>query len=158
MEITDKMLEWHLNSHGISNELLSDYLRNVGISRNFLGVFPYNELPPMLFVKSENDRILIINVGQHFVTLLVSPLFTLYVDSFGLAPRKNIKTILKKLKNPLFYNTKTIQGINSPFCGLYAALFCLHLDDAKFKLTFARSTEKNDELCISYLKLYHRTM
>ena len=154
MSTSNQSLLWHLNSSGVSNELLNDFLKTYGISKKFIGVFPYDKIPKL---NGQNDKIMIINIGYHFVTVVITKNYSLYIDSFGTpCTIESVRIFLKNIGKPIYYNEKMIQGIKSPYCGMYACLFAIHFDSPLFKLVFCGDQSENDELCMRYLKMYNK--
>ncbi|MCG8668779.1 MAG: hypothetical protein MI867_05155, partial [Pseudomonadales bacterium] len=100
----------------------------------------------------------ILNVGQHFVTVVARPGYLLYLDSFGLpALHKDVINFLHSLSSSreIFQNKKQIQRGSSMHCGLYALLFTCYFDKPQqsFRLHFTKMPgPRNDALCVDYLE------
>lgn len=161
----ENKIEWHLNENGASNILIEDLLSFPNwLQPHFKGVFTYFELIP--------DKILfpsfsaVVNIGRHFVTIYGEENFILYIDPFGSPiPHEEIYSFFSQdpLKRYLYWNRKTVQDMQSSHCGLFAALFTLHLE-AKRNNQFATYKDKllsfygknnllkNDALCVKYIK------
>lgn len=155
---------FHLSHTGMSGAAVGQLLEQTGISDAFYGVFSALELgagSPRLR-SARPLHILIVNVGAHFVTLVVrSGQCAIYVDSFGLPIlHPGVRSYLRRVAPglPVYYNKKRIQSASSVHCGLYAALFALHYDGRRRRrgegLRFAAraASGENDALCVRYLK------
>ena len=156
---SETSLSWHLNDEGMSDSVINDILCFGNISNNYLGVFPFDALPS----QTKETCMLVINVGQHFVTLYISPNFVLYVDSLGLPiMHESIKKFIERHAPSLqvFYNTKQVQSLTSSHCGFYAVLFTLLFDGKKPLLDSGcikffsnrKYLTRNDQKCVNYIK------
>lgn len=177
--MTTKPLKWHVNKLGLSNVFIQDFvfrcLSSESEKRRFMGVFEDTKLIPLARViakkqkEEKNELALIANVGAHFVTLIVGKKYILHIDSFGLpAVNAKVKKLVselqaskldKRLKPKFYRNTNRIQSFTSTHCGLYAVLYCLkYLLPQQFmdiRLHFSPTNfEKNDALCVKYLKKF----
>ena len=127
-------LDKHLNREGISHALINDFFQLVRISPKFKGVFGEWEVKKLQKVKSDISKkgtpaILIINVGFHFVVILVREKSISYLDSFAKNPTKKItNNFLKYFNQPIWKNNYIFQSKKSSFCGLYACLYCIAFD------------------------------
>ena len=176
-----KTIEWHVNKEGLSNEVISDLMTKLTSTEKYLGVFPWTSLPETKILRAANgQKILgrkgkisgnrnlsfIINVGNHFVCVVITPQSVLYIDSFASTITQpeilRLFSRLEKSHRTLFRNRRQIQSFQSAHCGLYAALFTLWYLCAKkhrMKLRFKRENLlDNDELCIRYLKQFVQIM
>lgn len=150
-------LEWHVNSQGLSNDVLDNLMESSHTCDLYFGTFPFDNLP---FEVCKNDKfILIVNVGLHFVCIYGKRDMVLYIDSLGKAPRgQEMKSFLLACERDVFFNKKRIQSLVSTHCGLYACLFGLYFCKKENKKTVARmvfekhNLMKNDQLCLKYLK------
>ena len=149
---------WHLNRFGMSNVVMEDLIQFGGVSKNFRGVLPFNMLPHSSLLQSDY-LIFIINVGHHFITLLVHPNYIYYIDSLGLPIwREEVKVFCSQFDLPIYYNPTQIQHPLSSHCGLYAVLFVILMDNAMKKkkspiIKFNTSElRKNDDKCVMYIK------
>ena len=125
--------------------------------------------------KDPNENIaLIINIGNHFVTVIVNDYSVQYFDSFALPiTDTKIRSFLEYLLLPptplpnrdarkklFFANKKQIQDYTSTHCGLYAVLFAVwYIKPAskRFTLRFSNDVNllmRNDKLCLKYLKQF----
>ena len=111
----------------------------------------------------------IVNVGNHFVSVIITAVSILYIDSFaGRLSTPQLATLFSRVKKretksrsgvlnrTFFRNKRQIQSIESTHCGLYAILFCVwylkHPSD-RMKLRFSQSDlNQNDAMCVKYLK------
>lgn len=144
--------------HQICNDICNQETKN-----RFRGVFPVDKIPFHFFSNVPYFNI-IVNLAEikkkelngHFVTIICTPNASLYIDPFGLAiSSSKIKNFLAQCKRPVYYNIKTIQNITSPYCGMYAILFCVFFnkDDRKTRIRFSTTQyEINDKLCVKYLR------
>lgn len=186
-------VKFHVHSEaGITNLLLEDFCRQLA-PRKCLGVFPSDDLANTATacrLLSLPSFSLIVNLSTskrgrdgdgHFVTLLAKPKYLLYIDSFGLplspAISPHLFDFLRRCRRrgrAIFYNNKRIQGLLSPFCGIYALLFCTYFErkpKPTFVLRFSDSSisslpfslptsakqsvyfsRENDARCLRFLK------
>ena len=94
----------------------------------------------------------------HFIFLFKKRSQIFYIDSFGLnCYNKKLLSCMKK-NGKYFFNDSQIQSINSTHCGLFSLLFFIHFSlNSNLKLNFEKENlNKNDDLCIMYLKKYIR--
>lgn len=172
----DKNLSWHINEFGLSNEIVHNLVsRMTKNSEQYLGVFSFSKIPKQKVLTAaakNNDKnvVMIINIGQHFVTLVISHDAVIYIDSYArsIPDTKHVLSLLKELteakedqqRRQLFINTTPIQHPTSTHCGLYAALFTvwyLANTKARMKLHFdSQHLLLNDDLCVQYLKQFIR--
>lgn len=145
---------------GISDRVITDFLKNCGISPKYIGVYCCHHLADLSrtsVVTRSTSFILILNVrSSHWVTIYKLPDYILYVDSFGQpASDERTRSFLFALGAPVFYNEKIIQHPTSSFCGMYACLWAL-IFDSKIKENPIFSTHllSNDKLCMKILKKY----
>ena len=145
-------------ARGLSN----GYLEHVGrkiFPSSFIGVYPADVFPKtkrknfsFIFNTGSSDTI-----GEHFVSVFVSPKKIIYFDSFGKKPRKKyIRTYLLSLNLPISYYTKVIQHDESNFCGFYCLAFLLHkykkISKKSFNALFSKTDlKKNDTIVINFL-------
>lgn len=162
-------INWHLSREGMSDKVINDLLAHCGVSDRYRGTFLYNNLPYDI-VNDQDEFIIIINVGFHFVTLYITKTFVLYIDSFGL-PIRHLEIIEfianRTVCTPVYYNTHQIQSLSSTHCGLFAAMFVLLLDTQHHRSRIGRRRrrqfhfykqpsrlKRNDKLCVNYLKTF----
>lgn len=164
-------MEWHVNKTGLSNVLVQDLVRRMTRhNKHFLGVFAFDQIPIQKIIAAarkaaslRENVVTIINVGQHFVTVVIGPDSVLYIDSFAQeipSKMKKFRALVSKLtmdgKRQLYVNKMRIQPFSSTHCGLYAALFTvwyLSPPRDRRKQSFHRDALKlNDDLCVQYLK------
>lgn len=152
-------LEWHLNRMGMSSEVMHDFLKTIGVSNRFKGIYHFNHLPsPSLY--TSGHHILIFNVGHHFVTLYICPQYLYYIDSLGQSIfQEKVQDFCNFFSSrDFFFNPSQIQSIFSSHCGLYAILFTSFWDKTLRgkdlpRLRFVHSNLiKNDKKCVTYLK------
>ena len=125
---------WHLNRMGMSNVVMEDLIQFGNVSKNFKGVLPYNMLPTPSALPPSDYLIFIINVGHHFTTLFVHPLYIFYIDSLGLPIwREEVNQFCAQFNRPVYYNPTQIQHPMSSHCGLYAVLFVILMDNVMMK-------------------------
>ena len=153
-----------INSNGLSSNSLS-YL-----SKNCLSKLA-SVLPCDHFFKLHtlpNNSSYIINLdnsqysGSHYVAVIVKKEYVWYFDSIGLplglSMNSNILNRLKRTRKDILWSKKSIQGINSLFCGFYCISFlvkCAH-EKVKYKvfvrLYKGRRYAKNEKVCKNILK------
>jgi hypothetical protein len=96
------------------------------------------------------------NEGTHWTVCYSHPLKSMYFDSFGFVPCKELEDKIK----PYLYNDKDIQDWNSDACGWYAIAFIKFLHDKidkemafkEFLRLFKSNTKENDKVLKEYLK------
>ena len=137
---------------GVSNHFIDSILRPLHIG--FHGVFSANTIPTQLLrceafsvicnLSNVNER------GSHFVAIIVEPKRVLYLDSLGLpCIVLEINNFLRRLKKPVFYNSRQIQDFKSKYCGFYCILFVLHFHKPSIPLMFeSEDLVANDLSCI----------
>ena len=164
----------------MSNDLVAELAKEcaglapLGSGRQFLGVFPWNELPTGDIVRAargteqgeeeEGRKVsFIVNIGGHFVSVVVGRRSVIYIDSFA-APllRAEVGALFSRLQRDAKYartvyvNQRQIQSLSSTFCGMYAVLFSLwYLVDPSRRpkqVFHDKSLARNDKLCLAYLK------
>ena len=131
----------------------------------FLGAISKDEIFEM-----KNDTCVIINIqnsvdkhgnnlpGTHWVAAGIKHGQSWYFDSFGLAP---LDSLSDALPNPVVYNTREVQDMDSVKCGFYAIAACIHFNSSnkppeKSMQEFVEQLDepdlmKNDELIMRYL-------
>jgi len=101
---------------------------------SFLGVFPYDILPPPSVTEAAN---LIVNTDPHtsrvshwLAIRLQRRSYSVYVfDSYCLPPLiPNITDFLRRTCTVWDYNSTQLQGLMSSVCGKYCCLFALYKD------------------------------
>ena len=174
-------LSWHLNDSGMSDIVMKDLLQMSSISNRFRGIHHVHHLDKIKLSPStiaKDGASFIVNIGSHFVALIIFPTYVLYIDSFGI-PIRNARIsqfLHTNFPHHQVYSNRTqLQSIDSSHCGLYATLFILYFDvfyfrpqrssktkkNAFFHLSFHPITSEknsktngtmNDKLCIEYIK------
>ena len=157
-------LEEHLRSKssrvpsikGLSIRFLKTYLQP--ITSSFLGVFSEKNIPPRLSRKQNGTMIILLGKSAqevgHYVTLILSPQYVLYIDTFGLpCLSSSIRTFIARSKRDLFFNTKQIQAVTSKYCGIYSILWVLLFDEKnkRVKSVKFQAPHLNDDLCRMYI-------
>ena len=146
----DDSLANHVNAfYGISNDAVDELCRLLSPT-HYGGTFAAEDLPKKIKTPSN----FIINIGGHFVTLVVQPKYCLYIDPFGLpCLNQYLQKCIRLLDRALYYNQRQLQSPKSLYCGLYCILFTLYFDKArKNKLTFHRKKLlANDRRCLYYI-------
>lgn len=157
-------------TNDVVNQLCQD-ICNQETENRFMGVFPADKIP-FQFVSNAPYFNIIVNLAEieknevngHFVSIICTPNVCLYIDPFGLPIfSSKIKNFLTQCGRATYYNNKTIQNITSPYCGMYAILFCIFFnkDDRKTRMRFnTTKCEMNDKLCVKYIRqlireIYH---
>ena len=121
---------------GITNESVFNLCYNIcnqEEENRFGGVFSCDTIPYEKFVNTPYFNIILnlaeIKKGElngHFVSIIGTPDVCIYIDPFGLPiASPKIRKFLSACKRTILYNQKTIQQISSPYCGMYAILFCV---------------------------------
>ena len=174
-----RRIQWHLNDAGLSNELISDFLSHFSLGQHYLGVVSWRKLSSLLnrVIHAEQLNIdpivIIINIGEHFVCLVIESTVIRYVDSFGDDIPPEIMSFIKDLEQArgknqkdktIYVNKEQIQSYASSHCGLYAALFAIWFlspPEKRIKLDFYSGTDelklmRNDDKCQQYLTEYIR--
>lgn len=164
-------MELHINKEGLSNVLVEDLVRRITkYDKHFLGVFTYKNIPKRKVTSSAvkasaagRNIVAIINVGRHFVTLVIGHDAVIYIDSFAetIPPKlKHLRALMSDLtkdgRRQLYLNKLQIQHYSSTHCGLYAALFAVwYLTRPEYRMAQSfhhKASKLNDELCVRYLK------
>lgn len=155
-------MEAHLQTSGVSDVFIKDFLKQMNISNHFKGVFFHDDPKLHALIRDRNKApsfICIVNIGLHFVTLVIKAQSAFYVDTFGMPCPTLLKLILEESARDLYYNKKQIQSLSSTHCGLYSCLFALYFDSEGKHFPYAlrfergkRGTARNDKRCITYLK------
>lgn len=150
-------LQWHVNEHGLSNEVLDNLMKSSHACNLYFGTFPFDSMPSDVCAKKK--FVLLVNVGLHFVCIFANKNVVLYVDSLGRpSSLKEVQHFLRLCARPVFFNMKKIQSTSSTHCGLYACLFGLFFckrenQERVGKMCFEkRNLLKNDQICLKYLK------
>jgi transposase-like protein len=142
----------------LSNSDIDEILKNYKIDYN--GIFQKDCLPNKLLngfyiinLQSSND-----GNGTHWCALYkVNDGYSIYFDSFGFLPAKDVEDKLHKYE----YNDKQIQNLNSSSCGYFCIAFILFLSKYKsnakkafetFLSLFSLDSKKNE--IILYKILY----
>lgn len=151
---------------GITNSVVAELCNDIcnqEEENRFGGVFPSDQITAASFTRKPFFNI-IVNLAEigkkevngHFVSIIGTPDACLYIDPFGL-PNSSLKInkFLTLCNRPTYYNTKTIQDLMSPYCGMYAILFCVFFnkDSRRLRLQFQNNPcEENDQLCVQYIR------
>lgn len=69
---------------------------------------------------------------------------------------EHINNFLYQLNRPIFYNKRILQSAKSIHCGFFTILFAILYDVTRkhIQLIFSPTLEKNDKLCVEYIKLF----
>ena len=120
--------------------------------KSFNGVFPRDKLPKtkigLIIINTDKAN----QPGEHWVAIAVNIKEPFeYFDSFGLPPLHiEILEFLNQGNNGWFYNTSTLQSLNSTTCGNYCVLFAeLRCRGYKYKdilSLFTNNTFLNDKI------------
>ena len=148
-----------MNKNGLSNVYLNNLL--TPYCKYFKGVFSCNTIPNF----SKNQKFsCIINLskeneeGTHYVSIFYDTKKIEYFDSFGYSNYNyDIQKYLDRLSTNIIYNSKTIQSIDSFFCGYYCAFFVLMKENG---MSFKKIVDcfssidlnNNDKLLTEYLE------
>lgn len=145
---------------GLTNIQLEKFGKKI-LGKHFLGVYPSDSMPR---VSNVNNSSIIFNLskhtepGSHFVAVFFSDGKIYYFDSFGKKLTNHyIKKHLKKFNLPIFFHNRTIQHIDSVFCGFYALgylkSFQLRKNDPSifYNLFQYPANKKNDDIVLKYL-------
>lgn len=149
----------------LSNLQIDSLFSKLRVPFLFLGAVSKDGIPEM-----KDDTCVIINIqdsidsygnplpGTHWVAAGKKHGQSWYFDSFGLAPLDSLKSFLS---NPIAYNTREVQDMDSVKCGFYAIAACLHFNTssespAVSMRQFVENLDepdlmKNDELICKYL-------
>lgn len=141
----------------LSNIEIEEFLKQK--SDNFKGVYSADNIPQHI---SKNKYFSIVcnlsnsdEIGSHFITIIGLPLYTIYIDTFGIPCFKStIYEFLKATNRAIFHNIKRIQHSASQRCGYYCILFVLFYENKKksnITLRFYNSSLKNDKKCENYI-------
>lgn len=129
----------------------------------FCGVYPINLLPtklvkPCLFIVNTDQSNL---PGQHWFTIHINEKSNCFIfDSFGKIPQNNyLYKFLKYNCTKIYYNSKLLQNVFSPFCGQYCVVFVAFIARGykyeDFFNLFSNNTLYNDDLINNlYLKIF----
>ena len=145
-----------MNKAGLSNILIQDLMKFLDKDKNFIGVYTILDIKK-LKINKKLKCTLIVNIGAHFICIVVGKKVVYYIDSFGMKPhQKEVKFFLTKCNRPVSYNKRQIQDISSSYCGLYACLFALYFGTTStvpVKFNFQQKyLKENDTLCVRYIK------
>ena len=174
VKLLTRKIKTHVDSNGGITNILLEELRQEWAPRLCLGIFPSDDLsvPSTIHRFSSLPSFSIIaNLSPsnqpdgHFVALLAKPKFLIYIDSFGNPPSSQTSPHLfhflsriKELGREIFFSKNRIQGMLSPFCGLYALLFCSVFEKSITPIICFNNirvsslfSHKNDERCIQLL-------
>lgn len=165
---------WHINKDGLSNqmvaEVMNEFLHSSRLGKEgrkrFFGVHPWDSLPnadvfKQISLRPKETFTLIVNIGGHFTSLVIKEKHVIYIDSFaGQFIPAEVRKLLARLEQTggrkIYRNVNQIQSYTSTHCGLYSVLFCVwYLLDPQDRIKiqfYPTQLEKNDELCVQYLK------
>jgi hypothetical protein len=126
--------------------------------KSFLGVFARDKLPNEIKWPST----LIINTdksnqpGEHWLAIYYDENGTCeFFDSYGFHPDfYNLTDYIKSTSKNFIFNSKTIQGIFSKYCGQYCVLFLLIRSrnfSMKYFLNFFNNNTINNDKLIEFL-------
>ena len=156
---------------GLSNTLVERFCHLI-CTNFFKGVFAADCIPQRKLAKTPRFCI-VVNLGErkkkkrgkplpvgHFVTIVASPEAVRYFDSYGFpVTQSHVLRFLRLCKRNVLCTPKQVQDFDSKICGLYASLYAGYNDpgrrrDPEFKLRFyvRRKLERNDALCVRYLR------
>ena len=107
---------------------IKNYFKN---DPNFLGCFPFNDLPPF---PQKLPAFMIINTdkknqpGEHWLGLVLTNKKCFYFDSFGVPiMEEDIVSYLRQKYKKVTINNECIQHFSSASCGLYCIAFVKHV-------------------------------
>ena len=148
---------------GISTLDIDEKLESVP---NFLGAFPFDELPE----KPDDDFSVIVNTepggepGAHWIPIIFKNKIFYFVDSFGRLPGSNLfsqnfKKTIKMFMNgyKCKSNVNMIQHIFANTCGYYAIYFIREMQEktmADALSIFTSNLVKNDSLVVKIVNGY----
>ena len=153
-----------INSNGLSSKYLR-YLSKKCLSKP-APILPCDHFFMLRTLPTNSSYIINLdnshNSGSHYVAVIVKKEYVWYFDSIGLPPglsmNSNILNRLKRTRKDILWSKKSIQGINSLFCGFYCMSFlvkCAH-EKMKYKdfvkLYKGRRYAKNEKVCKGILK------
>lgn len=132
----------------LSNFDIIDIINKLDI-KNFMGVFSKDQLPKqqkkgyyIINIQNEND-----GDGTHWTFFYIGRHYSLYGDSFGIAPPEEV---IKYCKKPILYNETTLQDIQSPNCGWFCIYFIYMLSKKKefndIINEFSKDPKNNDNI------------
>ncbi len=104
----------------LSDSEINNYFKN---KRQYLGTYAKDAIPKELASKTEGA--MVINLGDgstggtHWVAILMNKNNTIYFDSFGCEPPKQVLAFMKKRKLPSFYADRQIQDLKTSSCGWF---------------------------------------
>lgn len=173
-------MSWHINRSGLSNDIISELMDSLTATRRYLGVIPWTNIPTRKIMKRVREQkegqkpqddylhtiAFIVNVGAHFVSVVIKPECILYLDSFANPISPALYPLLTRIRAekrdnyPLYCNRNQIQSLLSSHCGLYAALFTtwyLTPPTMRMQMQFEDTNLlRNDTKCVKYLKQFVR--
>ena len=159
VKFLSSQLKQHVNENwGMTNSILNDLAETL-CPRLYAGMYAPHQLKSSRLRTRTKPYTLIVNVGNHFVSIYVSKTVALYVDSYGMRIfRPKVREFLKSLEVPVFFNDRQLQSGHSKYCGLYALLFCMYFEcysnrSMQTYFNFHKlAGPGNDRLCIAYIK------
>ena len=151
----------HLSRNGVSNEFLQRIINCMDFSPEieFHGVKIINEWDSAKMSGSLKTCFCIVNVYGHFVSIIKTKNYVLYLDPVGFAPIfKKLREKLKDFKSPIFFNIYNFQNSSSNYCGLYCLFFLVFilLKSCKcgIEFEFRQNSLENDEIVSNVLLEY----
>lgn len=150
------------SENGVTNQTIDEFTKKI-CCNYYKGTFPADMIPQD--INKYTRFSIIVNLGTitrkelipiaHFVAVIKTPYYILYIDSFGIqCLQQDVLAFMFSCQCPIYHNQKQIQDPKSMYCGLYAMLFCSYFDSLQsFSMTFNTTIrKKNDKQCITYLK------
>lgn len=185
----NRSLSWHISQIGLSNDIVEELMSNLVKTKRYLGVVSLPEDVEKVkkkIDKREGTLAIIVNVGAHFVCVIVQSNCLIYIDSFAGPISISVISLLSQMasmtlpsvkrkenkgeqrregrrrKRKIIYrNKRQLQSFSSTHCGLYAALFATwYLSSPGNRMTLEFSDDdllSNDKKCVEYLKKFANT-
>ena len=123
--------------------LSSEINRRLENDKNFIGCFPYDQLPALpekLPVKMIVNTGASSTKGEHWVAILLKPKSCFYFDSFGLPIlNSELKKFLRKKYKKITFSTLCVQDFRSNKCGEFCINFLKFVSNKKTYQLFLNS-------------------
>ena len=107
----------------LSDSEINNYFKN---SKLYLGTYAKDEIPMLADAMAKRKRgAMVINMGDidtggtHWVAILMYPKMTIYFDSFGCEPPKQVLAFMQQRKVLSFYCDRQLQDLSSSSCGWF---------------------------------------
>lgn len=146
-----------------SNDIRIRILKDIYARKEFIGVFPRNQLPlvqkePFSFICNTDPST---KPGEHWIAMHFDrKKRCTFFDSFGLPPDYyNLKDYIEKLSVDYEFNKRQLQDFNSSLCGHFCCVFILlksrglTLDEIN-KLYSLKNLEINDLIVMDLFKKF----